>query len=177
MADRRFKQPTRVVVVNDDGIAAVKDNVTAAAVAAAAAAAAAAVATGWVEGDIVESVPKSLKSKALHLMDRLQKDPAIQWNDKGELMQEGVAVPGSNIVELFHDILRKRKTLTPTGWQRFARQLRRINLPMEWVANIDRRQYMQQSSSPGWSSHARRRATRSPTSGSRRLFPSLWESF
>ena len=93
------------------------------------------VAASGLEFDIADSVPKSMKTKALRLVDRLRNDPAIQWNDRGELIHEGVAVAGSNIEDLVHDILRKRKTSVPVGWQKFARQLKRINLPMELVGN------------------------------------------
>ena len=106
MADIRLKQPTRVVVIKDDG--SVKDNETAAA--AAAAATAVNVAASGLEFDIADSVPKSMKTKVLRLVDRLRNDPAIQWNDRGELIHEGVALAGSNIEDLVHDILRKRKT-------------------------------------------------------------------
>ena len=162
-------------MIKDDG--SVKDNETAAAAAAAAAATAVNVAASGLEFDIADSVPKSMKTKALRLVDRLRNDPAIQWNDRGELIHEGVAVAGSNIEDLVHDILRKRKTSVLIGWQKFARQLKRINLPMELVGNPDRRQYIQQAaSSPTWTSRVRlrRRVDRSSTSGSRQP---LWESF
>ena len=182
MANKRVKQPTRVVVVNDDGAAA------AAAAAAmqdggtATAAAEPLAATGR-DVDIVEIVPKSLKPKALRLMKRLRNDPSIQWNDRGGLIIEGSAIPGNNMIDLVHDVLRKRKQSDPVGWQPFAKHLKHINLPMELVGNVDRRQYMQQTthgSSPRWSDRVKRQAVRSPTTGSRhRQAPSSngWESY
>ena len=59
-------------------------------------------------------------------------------------MHEGVAIPGSNAVNLVHDLLRKRKTPDPVGWQQFANQLRAANIPMELVGNVTRRRYIQQ---------------------------------
>ena len=185
MANKRVKQPTRVVVVNDDG--------TAAAAAAAAApppvrdggtatAAAEPLAATGTEVDIVDSVPKSLKPKALRLMKRLRNNPNIQWNDRGELIIKGSAIPGSNMMDLVHDVLRKRKQSDPVGWQPFAKHLKHINIPMELVGNVDRRQYMQQTthgSSPRWSDRVRRQAIRSPKTGSRhRQAPpsDVWES-
>ena len=56
MANKLFKQPTRVAAAAAEPLAA----------------------TGT-EVDIVESVPKSLKPKALRLMKRLRNDQSIQW--------------------------------------------------------------------------------------------------
>ena len=57
-----------------------------------------------------------------------------QWNDRGELLHEGVVVPGSNVVDLVHDLLRKRKTSDPIGWQQFGSQMRAANIPMDtWI--------------------------------------------
>ena len=136
MANKRVKQPTRVVVVNDDGAAAaaaaMRDGGTATA-------AAEPLAATGTDVDIVESVPKSFKPKSLRLMKRLRNDPSIQWNDQGS------AIPGSNMMDLVCDVLRKRNQNDPVGWQPVAKHLKHINLPMELVGNADRRQYMQQT--------------------------------
>ena len=179
MASKRVKQPTRVVVVNDDGTAAAatRDGGTAAA------AAAEPLAAIGTDADIVESVPKTLKTKALRLMKRLRNDPSSRWNDRGELIIEGTAIPGSNMMDLVNDVLRKRKQSDPVGWRPFAKHLKHTNLPMELVGNVDRRQYIQQTS-PGsssrWSDRVRHVAIRSPTTGShRREAPpsDVWESY
>ena len=67
----------------------------------------------------------------------------VVWNDLGELLHEGVAIPGSNITDLFHDLVRRRKTFEPVDWQQVASQLRGSNIPMELVGNVARRQYIQ----------------------------------
>ena len=46
-------------------------------------------------------------------------------------------------MDLVNDVLRKRRKSDPVGWQTFAQQLKRINLPMEMVGNVDRRRYIQ----------------------------------
>ena len=56
-------------------------------------------------------------------------------------MHEGVAIPGSKAVDLVHDLLRKRKTPDPVGWQQSANQMRADNIPMELVGNVTRRRY------------------------------------
>ena len=50
-----------------------------------------------------------------------------KWNDRGELSHEGVAVHGSKVIDIVHDLLQKLKTTDPIGWQQFANQL-----PKHW---------------------------------------------
>ena len=111
------------------------------------------------EADVVNTVTKSLQAKARRLMEHLKRN--VAWNDRGELIHEGVPVAGSNVVDLVHDLLRKRKTDDPTGWQSFARQLRVINIPMELVGNATRKAYIQQTATPSTAATPRRRQRRS----------------
>ena len=94
------------------------------------------------EATVLDTVPKTMQAKARRLMEHLKRD--IAWTARGELIHEGVPVVGSNVVDLFNDMLRKRKT-APPGWQPFARQLRAINLPMELVGNVVRKAYIRQA--------------------------------
>ena len=132
LSDRRDKQPTRVVVVNDDATTetATPEKATATAPATAAPSA--------VEADIVDSVPKTMKVKAKKLMDCLKTQ--LSWTDRGELIHGGTPVPGSNMVDLVNDVLRKRRKS-----EAFAQHLKRINLPMELVGNVERRRYIRQA--------------------------------
>ena len=84
LSDRRDKQPTRVVVVNDDAT-------TETATPEKPAAAPTTSAPSAVEADIVDSIPKAMK-----LMDRLKTQ--LSWTDRGELLHDGTPVPGSNMV-------------------------------------------------------------------------------
>ena len=75
MTKTRANKPTRVVVVHEEKVVNREDakegNVSA--------------------GEIVAAVPKSLHMKARVLATRLKK--MVDWNDRGELLHEGVAVP------------------------------------------------------------------------------------
>ena len=64
--------------------------------------------------DIVGTLPKTLQMKARQLLSRLS---AVTWNERDELIHKGVAIRGSNAVNLIHDLLRNRKTPDPVGWQ------------------------------------------------------------
>ena len=94
--------------------------------------------------DIVGTLPKTLQMKGHQLLSRLS---AVTWNDRGELIHKGVAIRGSNAVDLIHDLLRNRKTPDPVGWQQFANQMRAANIPMELVGNATRRLYLQKKRS------------------------------
>ena len=154
LSDKHVKEPVRVVAVNESGVEA---GVTEGAVGAPA--------TSGIEADVVDTVPKTMQAKARRLMEHMKRN--ISWTARGELIHEGVPVAGSNVVDLVvNDLLRKRKT-DPTGWQPFARQLRDMNLPMELVGNVARRDYIRQATTmmmtptPG----RRRRAPATPRSG------------
>ena len=83
------------------------------------------------------TLPKTLQMKGRQLLS------AVTWNERGELIHKGVAIRGSNAVDLVHDLLRNRKTPDPVGWQQFANQMRAANIPMELVGNVTRRLYLQ----------------------------------
>ena len=132
MTKTRANKPTRVVVVHEDKVMnedkkvvneddADDENDSA--------------------GEIVATIPKSLHIMAHMLTARLKK--MVNWNDRGELLHDGVAIPGSNITDLVHDLVRRRKTFDAIGWRQLASHLRSSNIPMELVGNAARREHIQ----------------------------------
>ena len=160
LSDKHAKEPTRVITVNESGTGVGAE----ARVGVADGAIGAPVITSGIEADVVDTVPKTMQGKAKRLMERLKRN--MSWTARGELIHEGVPVAGSNVVDLVNDLLRKRKT-DPTGWQPFARQLRAMNLPMELVGNVARRDYIRQATTPATTSTPgrRRRIPATPRSG------------
>ena len=128
LADKRFKEPLRVVTVNESEVTSESGSEGTARAP-----------ISGLEATVLATVPKTMQAKASRLMEHLKRD--IAWTARGELIHEGVPVVGSNVVDLVNDLLRKRKT-APTGWQPFARQLRAINQPMTLVGNVSRRAYI-----------------------------------
>ena len=145
LSDKHAKEPTRVITVNESGAGAAEGAVGAP------------VTTSGIEADVVDTVPKTMQGKARRLMERMKRN--MSWTARGELIHEGVPVAGSNVVDLVNDLLRKRKT-DPMGWQPFARQLRAMNLPMELVGNVARRDYIRQATTPATTSTPGRRRRR-----------------
>ena len=58
-------------------------------------------------GEVLTTLPKGLQEKGRQLVSRLK---TTQCNDRGEFLHGGVVVPGSNVVDLVHDLLHKHKT-------------------------------------------------------------------
>ena len=94
---------------------------------------------GEIENDIIESVPSTMKSRAVQLIKKIKvnKD-VLGWNDHGQMVFEGRTIPGTNIVDLVNDSLRQRKNFNPAGWQLFAKALGRLNVPEGIIRNEDR---------------------------------------
>ena len=93
---------------------------------------------GMIEQEIIESAPKTLKNKAEKLLQRIQNHPDLKWNDRGEIIWKDRLVQNSNLYDLVHDVLRKRKRPKPTGWEIFAEALGNANVPRELMGNPDR---------------------------------------
>ena len=68
-----------------------------------------------VKADIADSVLKTLIKKAKRLVERHNADTKAERNNRGEFLCDGMAVTGSNLVDLVKDILLKRKKPVPTG--------------------------------------------------------------
>jgi hypothetical protein len=98
-----------------------------------------------IEEEILESVPKTMKTKAELMVRKMKADPNIAWSEKGELKYKGETVRGSNVVDLVNDVLRKRKYLNPKGWETFGEALREANVPPDLIGHEDRWKYITQT--------------------------------
>ena len=127
---------------------------------------------------IIDSVPKTMQNRAKLLIQKLKDhSDIISWNDNGQLVLDGSTIPNSNIVDLVNDVMRKRKGFNPEHSNTFAKALTKINVPEDYVRNLDRidsiRWYrrLQDSQAPGPSFESvevptevtRRRTPKSPT--------------
>ena len=83
-----------------------------------------------VEEEVLKSVPKVYKTGPRQLLDKIKENRnVLHWNDKGELIYENKAIPGSHLVDLINDALRHRNGFEPVAWPVFARGLARMNVP------------------------------------------------
>ena len=88
---------------------------------------------------IIDSVPKTMQNRAKLLIQKLKDhSDVISRNDNGQLVLDGSTIPNSNIVDLVNDIMRKRKGFNPEHSSTFAKALAKINVPEDYVRNLDR---------------------------------------
>jgi len=93
-----------------------------------------------IESEIIDSVPKGFKNKARLLVNKLRQNKNIvYWNDMGELLYDGKPVSGTSIVDLVRDAMGERKRFQPQHWDLFSRGLARINTPLDWIGNDNRK--------------------------------------
>jgi len=97
---------------------------------------------------VLKSVPKSYKNKAERLLTIMKDIPNLTWSDKGEMVLDGKRFDGSHYVDLVNDVLRKRTTKIPIGWEALASELGKVNIPQDLVGNEDRWSYMKTPKTP-----------------------------
>lgn len=129
-----------------------------------------------IEKEIMNSVPKTFKSQAQGVINKLKANSQqISWNDKGELISNGAVVPGTNVVDLVTDVVRPRKNFEPRGYEAFAQQLAKINMPEDLMRNDARRRLvLQYRNNPTKSATPSPQMTRrdNETPAARSFFPS-----
>lgn len=86
---------------------------------------------------IIESIPAKFRTKAKLLLRRLHEvpEPHFSWDSAGVVSISGKPIKESNIVDLVNDAMRARKAPKPAGRKAFARFLREIQAPREFVGN------------------------------------------
>lgn len=86
--------------------------------------------------EIVESVPQTFRRRAFLLAKKIKASENMSWNENGELIFRGNLIPGTNMVDLVNDVLRKRKgRRDPPGHDEFVTGLRSNNVAKELIGN------------------------------------------
>ena len=97
------------------------------------------------EQDVLQSVPKTMRSRAERMLQRIKSRPDVTWNPRGEIEYQGQLVKDSNLTDLVNDVLRKRRnTAEPVGWKTFAAALHHLNVPQDLVGNPERWKYIRE---------------------------------
>ena len=85
---------------------------------------------------IVRGIPKNMKTRAQALLAHLkEREDAITWDERGQVILKGDLIPKSNISDLISDAMRSRKHFNPVGVQQFYDVLYEINVPKDLVRN------------------------------------------
>ncbi len=88
---------------------------------------------------IMDTVPGKFGKQARNLLRHIHSAENLKWNDDGQVLVDDQPIRGSNIVDLFNDVLRRRKTSQPKGWREFALTLQKLNIPSDLIGNPDRK--------------------------------------
>lgn len=88
------------------------------------------------ELELLASLPQTARKKARLLLNHFKRKPQeIHWNNDGQLVVNGSAVPNSNITDLVHFFTRERPTAQPpSGAVEMAHLLQETNVPVEALA-------------------------------------------
>lgn len=96
--------------------------------------------------DILMHVHDRFKKNAEVLLSKMKHANDItDWNDRGEFVYRGNAVPGSNILDLVrtatqnHGVLNKS---APHGWGTFVQSMAELNIPSTVVGNSSNRKLL-----------------------------------
>ena len=90
------------------------------------------------------SLPQSVRIRAATPLNQLQRNRLIQWdNDNHEIIVDGRAIPGSNIIDLASHAVSQRQAARPirgspgppSGFNKFAQVLREANVPRALIKN------------------------------------------
>ena len=99
---------------------------------------------------LLMNFPVTLKAKARSLLEMVKdSDGSMNYNKNGELIADGMVVPGSHISDLLYDILLGRRGFEPRGSEQFLRGLIKMNVPERIVANSSRRYKMMKMKQQG----------------------------
>lgn len=101
-------------------------------------------APGVLETEIVNSVPTTMIQKTRQLMDKIKTLPGLKWDEQtGEVSVDGQVIQDSHLLDLVHDAIRPRKTAPdPAGWEEFSQALVKGGVPIEFIHNPKRREYI-----------------------------------
>ena len=85
---------------------------------------------------IVRGIPKTMKTRAIALLERLKARPdVISWDDMGQVKIDGTLIPKSNISDLISSAMRSRKYFDPVASQEVFNVLSNLNVPKDLVRN------------------------------------------
>ncbi|KAH9629435.1 hypothetical protein HF086_013349 [Spodoptera exigua] len=94
---------------------------------------------------ILSLIPKTYNKKGESLLNLIGISKSkIRWDNEGTVIIDNEKIPGSNIVDLINDSLRPLKKSDPVGWDRFAKALKDIKVPLTYIGNPKRCEFINQ---------------------------------
>jgi hypothetical protein len=93
--------------------------------------------------NILNSLPATYQQMGQILVEAIEKDDRIQWDEKDQLIFNGLPIAGSNILDLVHDFSKKLPNRPMAkGARQFAQLLKQTNVPLTAIGSKDRRELL-----------------------------------
>lgn len=93
----------------------------------------------WFSKSVLEGLPQGKRKKAQLLVDLIKNSVEINVERNGQISINNRSVPNTHIVDLIHDFIRDRPNADPAeGHIIFARALKKLNVPKEYIGNQNR---------------------------------------
>lgn len=94
---------------------------------------------------ILSLIPKTYTRKGELLLNLVASNAdKIDWDDVGTVIINKEKIVGSNILDLVNDCVRPLKNNEPIGWQQFASALKEIQIPLTYIGNPKRSDFIKQ---------------------------------
>ena len=75
-------------------------------------------------------------AKASGILQYLEEDEDVEWDAKNQVYIKGRKLEGSNVTDLMHRLIRKRKAVPdPEGYQELLQHLKERNAPKELIGH------------------------------------------
>ncbi len=94
------------------------------------------------EALIISALPIASQKRAQHLLTFITAQKLFTWNEKGQLVVEGEIHPGTHIIDLIRDSQSTFKKEQPPGSDIFYHLLGKGNIPLAFIRNTPRHQYL-----------------------------------
>ena len=95
------------------------------------------------ESEILESLPRTVRTTGRLLLNFIKQNPDISWGPNKEMVYRGNPIPQSNIFDLVGDLARNRRSAhPPAGWKEFSEALIKQNVPRAAIGNDRRWEYI-----------------------------------
>ena len=122
------------------------------------------------EEDVVESIPLTMQKNARLLLKTIKASGRMSWDEHGRLVRQGRTIPGTNIMDLVHAVVRQRKKskLTP-GLDHFISGLRDMNTASELMRGAQNVAYVTSSTKSSTKSSAGASPYEAPLDGAAAL--------
>lgn len=93
----------------------------------------------YTKTQLLQMLPKSYATKGELLLNiLLNNKDKVHWDQQGVVFINNKEILKSNIVDLLNDVIRPLKNSSPRGWEEFATVLKEIQVPLTYIGNRKR---------------------------------------